>query len=86
MDIEDKSRSARVAILIIILLLVGTSNSENVTTDYEKQFRKSQHKMAHYWSVQILFTPIGIGFNSFVLYLFVIERKTLIKSINVMLW
>ena len=86
MDIENKSRSARVAILIIILLLVGTSNSENVTIDYEKQFRKSQHKMANYWRVQILFTPIGIGFNSFVLYLFVIERKTLIKSINVMLW
>ena len=86
MDIENKSRSARVAILIIILLLVGTSNSENVTIDSEKQFRKSQHKMAHYWRVQILFTPIGIGFNSFVLYLFVIERKNLIKSINVMLW
>ena len=62
MDIENKSRSARVAILIIILLLVGTSNSENVTMDFEKQFRKSEHKMAHYWRVQILFTPIGIGF------------------------
>ena len=47
---------------------------------------RSEHGMATYWRLHSLLSPIGVGFNSFVLYLFVIERKNLIKSVNVMMW
>ena len=76
-------RKIRETILILIFLLMST-NSINVTSNHGK-LRKNQHKMAHYWWMQIIFSPIGIGFNSFVLYLFVVERKNLVKSVNVML-
>ena len=73
--------------LFITCLLFVPFNSSNVTvsTIAENQSR-SQHKMAEFWKFHFILSPIGIFFNGVVLYLFVDERKSLIKSINVMLW
>ena len=76
----------KTAVILILFLFVTASSDENVTVDYEQQIGKKEHKMATYWKMQMLFSPIGVCFNSFVLYLFVNERKNLIKSVNFMMW
>ena len=76
-------------IFIYFLFLFGAGFCKNGTEPEmteDHQFHKSKHSMATYWKLHSLLSPIGVGFNSFVLYLFVIERKNLIKSVNVMMW
>ena len=72
--------------LYFLVFLLSISNSETMTTDEDQQFKRSQHKMVAYWRLYTVLSPIGIFFNGIVLYLFVEERKTLLKSINAMLW
>ena len=73
-------------VLHYFVFLLSISNSETITTDEYQQVKRSQHKMVAYWRFYIVLCPIGIFFNGVVLYLFVEERKTLLKSINAMLW
>jgi len=71
-------------IIFLLILLFISSHSKNVTLS--TSFKRNQHKMSSCWRLHSLLCPIGIGFNGIILYLFIDERKTLIKSVNVMLW
>ena len=76
-------------VFINIVLLFGTSLCENKSESEITEniyLTKSEHSMASYWRLLSLLSPIGVGFNGFVLYLLVIERKNLIKSVNFMMW
>ena len=74
---------------LILFLLFVSSHSNNSTVpgifrgDHQQ---RNQHKMALSWRLHAILSPIGICFNGVILYMFVNERKTLIKPINVMIW
>ena len=73
--------------VFFILLLIVCSHSENITVSMSGEYKtRNQHKMAVFWRLHSVLSPIGICFNGVILYLFVDERKTLIKSVNVMIW
>ena len=73
--------------VFFILLLFVCSHSENITVSISGEYKtRNQHKMADFWRLHSVLSPIGICFNGVILYLFVDERKTLIKSVNVMIW
>ena len=73
--------------VFFILLLIVCSHSENITVSMYGEYKtRNQHKMAVFWRLHSVLSPIGICFNGVILYLFVDERKTLIKSVNVMIW
>ena len=78
----------KISVMFILFLLFTQINSDNSTISNTKEqtLKRSQHEMAKFWRLHFILSPVGIFFNGVVLYLFVAERKTLIKSINIMLW
>ena len=78
----------KTSVMFILFLLLTQINSDNSTISNTKEqtLKRSQHEMAKFWRLHFILSPVGIFFNGVVLYLFVGERKTLIKSINIMLW
>ena len=67
--------------LLILTIIFHVVVGPNVT---EK--RNSQHPLSVAWSLHHVLGCVGIILNSFVLYMFVRERHTFIKIINVMIW
>ena len=80
-----KKKTSVMIILFILLTQINCDNSTILDTK-EQTLKRSQHKMAKFWKLHFILSPVGLFFNGIVLYLFVGERKTLIKSINIMLW
>ena len=75
--------------VFIFFLLFVQSQANNITIpeDFKEEYQlRNEHKMALYWKLHSILSPIGICFNGVILYMFVDERKSLIKSINVMIW
>ena len=76
--------------LTLVILLCSKSvvpNTNNVNENKALvQKRNGEHQAATMWCLHPILGAIGTTTNSFVLYMFYIERHTFINSINVMIW
>lgn len=68
-------------ILLISLTLIVCINSSN-----ETHRMNSNHPMSIAWSLHPIFGLIGTILNGAVLYIFIKERHTFIKIINLLFW
>ena len=70
---------------MLAFLVLPTFATKNETKETSVR-RNGEHPAATMWCLHPLLGLLGTIANSFVLYMFYIERDTFINSINVMIW
>ena len=77
------------SVKLILLLLIGISgmNSENTTLlDVHTVLDQEKHYLSAFWPWQSVVGLIGSFLNCYVLYALFEERRSLVTSVNAMIW
>ena len=79
-----------VGFLILGILKFDKCNAYTNMSNYQnsavQQGTRSKHKLSYYWLLQSFIGLIGTILNSFVLNIFVKEKRSLATSVNFMIW
>ena len=61
-------------------------NTGSIEKSWNGTDKMSHHTFSDFWMGESFIGSLGVIFNGFILYLFIVEYGTLVKVVNIMIW